>query len=458
MKLLKTILLLSLGILLINFTSALLVAGSWEDGTMGTAITNGESISFSALFASYYAPMDISAALYDSVGVLLPNGVFLADTITTNPATFQEVYTITPAIYVTPGSYELRLSATDSITSRFIPLTLTVNPVVTPPITGTAPTINLIGANPIVVQVYGVFTEPGATANDAEDGSLTSSIVISGSVNTNIVGSYTLTYSVTDSDGNLVSVTRTVNIVDTISPVITLNGTNPLTIVQGNPYTELGATVTDNYDIVSTVIISGSVNTNIVGIYTVTYTSMDSSGNIGTNTRTVNVIANDTTPPVISILFPSNGGNYDENDVTTLQVQITDANLQSCWYRKNGGSSIFFTCTSGSIINIPTNPADGSNTWTVYANDTFGNQASTSVTFDVEENSNGGSSSGGGASVTSGSVTEPTSSGSESEIYLTPKTKTGVFSATTLLFITTGIVGLGILLVGYLLFMKLRKK
>jgi len=52
----------------------------------------------------------------------------------------------------------------------------------------------------------------GITATDKEDGDLTSKINVSGSVDTAKVGKYTLTYTVTDSDGNNVSVNRIVNV------------------------------------------------------------------------------------------------------------------------------------------------------------------------------------------------------------------------------------------------------
>ncbi|WP_346934828.1 cell wall-binding repeat-containing protein [Clostridium sp.] len=53
----------------------------------------------------------------------------------------------------------------------------------------------------------------GVTATDAEDGSITSQIAVSGTVDTKKVGKYTLTYTVTDSDGNKVSVSRIINVI-----------------------------------------------------------------------------------------------------------------------------------------------------------------------------------------------------------------------------------------------------
>ena len=87
----------------------------------------------------------------------------------------------------------------------------------------------------MTIEVGTTFTDPGATALDAGDGDLTSSIVVSGSVDTSTIGTYTLTYNVSDTSGNAaVPVTRTVNVVDTTAPVITLLGDNLMTIEVGS--------------------------------------------------------------------------------------------------------------------------------------------------------------------------------------------------------------------------------
>ena len=52
------------------------------------------------------------------------------------------------------------------------------------------PTLTLLGANPLIVQMGAVYVEPGATASDAQAGNLTASIQISGVVNTNVIGTY----------------------------------------------------------------------------------------------------------------------------------------------------------------------------------------------------------------------------------------------------------------------------
>ena len=78
---------------------------------------------------------------------------------------------------------------------------------------------------------------------------------------------------------------------DSVLPVITLNGSNTITLKVGEVYTELGATATDDIDgnISAKIITTGTVNTAVPGTYTITYTVNDTAGNIGTATRTVNV-------------------------------------------------------------------------------------------------------------------------------------------------------------------------
>ena len=89
---------------------------------------------------------------------------------------------------------------------------------------------------------------------------------------------------------------------DTTAPVITLNGVNPVTFIQGEAYTEAGATASDDRNSSVSVSIGGTVNTSTVGSYTVTYTATDSANNTSTATRTVNVeLPTDITAPVISL-------------------------------------------------------------------------------------------------------------------------------------------------------------
>ncbi|MBB6637646.1 immunoglobulin-like domain-containing protein [Cohnella thailandensis] len=78
---------------------------------------------------------------------------------------------------------------------------------------GDAPAIYLNGESLITVEANSPFVDPGATALDVQDGDLTSSIAVTGTVNTAVPGTYSLAYDVTDSAGNAAeTVTRTVKV------------------------------------------------------------------------------------------------------------------------------------------------------------------------------------------------------------------------------------------------------
>jgi len=186
----------------------------------------------------------------------------------------------------TAGSYTLIYSTVDSSGNEAkVSRTVTVySPADTIP-----PTITLNGSNSITLEVGSVYTELGATAYDNVDGTLP--VTISGNVNTNTVGIYTITYNAIDSSNNSVNVSRSVNVVDTTPPTITLNGTDPVTIYQSSSYTDAGATAFDSVDGSLLVTTTGSVDTNTVGTYTLIYSAVDNSGNSVEANRTVNVIS-----------------------------------------------------------------------------------------------------------------------------------------------------------------------
>jgi surface protein len=157
----------------------------------------------------------------------------------------------------------------------------------------TVPVITLVGESTVTLEVGTTYTDEGASASDNYDGDITSNIVIVNNVDTSVVGTYTVTYNVSDSNGNEAEeVTRTVQIVDTTVPVITLEGESTVTLEVGTTYSDAGAIASDNYDgdITSNIVIVNNVDTSVVGTYTVTYNVSDSNGNEAEEvTRTVNV-------------------------------------------------------------------------------------------------------------------------------------------------------------------------
>ena len=79
---------------------------------------------------------------------------------------------------------------------------------------------------------------------------------------------------------------------DTTAPVITRIGSASINVAWGASYTDAGATATDNVDGSVTVTPTGSVNTAVPGIYTITYNARDAANNNAVAvTRTVTVSA-----------------------------------------------------------------------------------------------------------------------------------------------------------------------
>jgi hypothetical protein len=72
-----------------------------------------------------------------------------------------------------------------------------------------APSISLLGNNPYTISLNSTYTDPGASANDEEDGSVNVNVDAS-DVNVNLTGTYTVNYTATDAAGNQASASRTV--------------------------------------------------------------------------------------------------------------------------------------------------------------------------------------------------------------------------------------------------------
>ena len=83
-----------------------------------------------------------------------------------------------------------------------------------------APVITLLGDATVSIEVGDTYIDAGATAKDNYDGDITSNIVTVSNVDTAIVGSYTVTYDVSDANENAAAtVTRSVTVEDALSMV-----------------------------------------------------------------------------------------------------------------------------------------------------------------------------------------------------------------------------------------------
>ena len=154
-----------------------------------------------------------------------------------------------------------------------------------------APELLLNGDSELSIIHGESYEEPGYTASDSVDGDLTAQVVVRGSVDCDTVGSYELVYEVTDAAGNKTNATRKVTVYDEKPPVLKLLGKKSMYVLLGKDYEEPGYTATDALEgnLADKVTVSGKVNTDKKGVYTLTYTVKDSSGNEASAKRTVYV-------------------------------------------------------------------------------------------------------------------------------------------------------------------------
>jgi len=151
------------------------------------------------------------------------------------------------------------------------------------------PGITLNGSSIITLERYSTYFEFGVSSSEAV------SISISNDVNTSIVGTYIVTYTVTNILGGSNSTTRTVNIVDTTPPTITLVGNNPFYLVVDTTFNDPGIEVNNGiFDSSST-----DLDINTIGTYTKTYIAKDEYNNSANMSRTI--IVQENISPIIDI-------------------------------------------------------------------------------------------------------------------------------------------------------------
>ena len=146
----------------------------------------------------------------------------------------------------------------------------------------------LIGPSTLYMDVNTIYQEYGVKVfNNGVD--ISSSVKIDSSlVNVNLLGEYKVKYEI-DVDGNKEYVYRDVIVIDNDSPEIKLKGEEIVYINLNDVYYEEGYEVSDNYDVGldRKVSIRGRVDTSVLGEYELLYSTVDSSGNIGSVKRLV---------------------------------------------------------------------------------------------------------------------------------------------------------------------------
>lgn len=138
----------------------------------------------------------------------------------------------------------------------------------------------------------------------------------------------TLTATITKGDYTLEKTFTVIVIADPVKPVIVLNGSSNVVVEQGQIYVEQGAQATDNIDgnITDEVVMSGFIDTQTIGVYTLVYTVTDQAGNTAQVERTVTVVK--ATTPASTII-------QVDGDQESTDQKIKDA-LKEAERKKTG--------------------------------------------------------------------------------------------------------------------------
>ena len=191
------------------------------------------------------------------------------------------------------GQYEVTYKVTDSHgATRTKTIIVTVNPKME--VLNEAPVIHATDKTITVGDTFDPMA--GVTAEDAEDGNLTTKIVVEkNDVKTDVAGKYEVTYKVTDNQG----ATRRKTIIVTVNPKMEVLNEAPVihatdkTITVGDTFDPMtGVTATDAEDgnLTTKIIVEkNDVKTDVAGKYEVTYKVTDSKGVSYTKTITVTV-------------------------------------------------------------------------------------------------------------------------------------------------------------------------
>jgi len=179
-----------------------------------------------------------------------------------------------------------------------------VGPSTATTIDNTAPAITITGNNPLTWAHGVAYSDAGATAVDSTSGDVSGDIDVQVNVNSSVVGTHSVSYTVADAVGNSAAATRTVEVTDQSSPVLALLGSNPFTLTEDDPFNDPGATATDavDGDVSGAIAVSGAVDNTTPGTYSVNYSVADAAGNDANVSRTVQVLERDQTPPVVTVL------------------------------------------------------------------------------------------------------------------------------------------------------------
>ena len=255
-----------------------------------------------------------------------------------------------------PGSYKVTYTATDKEGES---TNLDVNVIVEEVQQSVSnPVMNITNKNIQIRQGDKFDPLAGVTATDYQGRKLT--VNVTGTYDLEVVGSYVLTYTVTDTYGNTITDTATLEVVKQDAPVI--NGVKSnIEIKVGEIFDPLdGVTATDFTGTLINVQVSEDYDISVPGEYTITYKAIDKYGNESEVKAILKVVEkpNNNQKPDDSGNKPDNGGSNPGDGVNKPDNGGSNPG-DSGNKPDNGGSN------PGDSVNKPdnggSNPGDGVN-------------------------------------------------------------------------------------------------
>jgi len=143
----------------------------------------------------------------------------------------------------TVGTYTITYNVEDTNHNQAIELTRTVNVIEVVVVDTVKPVITLLGESEVTVTLGTAYNDAGATATDNIDGDITANIAVNNLVNTNVIGTYTVSYNVEDASHNhATKVTRIIHVIkehNVINPIINISEENKNALIKTIVYPEI---------------------------------------------------------------------------------------------------------------------------------------------------------------------------------------------------------------------------
>lgn len=405
----------------LNFTDSRSVLSATLNGSATTSVNPGATVNASVTVLTWLGILDLNDN-WRSVSYKIGNNpAVCANTPNHNGfGLYNEPFSFNAPIV--PGFYNVTFKAfsNDTCNSGGISLDYTLNSGLHVIADNIPPVITLIGTSSANIEIHSVYNDAGATALDNVNGNLTTSIITVNPVNVDLLGSYVITYDVTDVAGNHANqVTRTITVVDTNAPSIPTNGHPNGSFIPTNNFdftwdssidssaihyvfhSSLNSTAINGI-LTTNLWTSGSLATNLIhssgapdGRWYWQVKAIDSVGNESSWSPIWDVTIDKTAPSTPTHISPANGSHLTTSALTLIDWSTeVDVNGPVSYIYQSSlssstnldGSFALPAYTSGTITDSQISTAgtpEGIYYWHVRSLDALGNTSNWSTSWQV---------------------------------------------------------------------------